>query len=121
MESYIKIFFITLLCFFVLFTSEIEGRKDPETYWGEMMKEQPMPEAIKDFINQREAIKDFIKDFDPIPNISVYHDNVINLKELKSKKDSDCNSQHHDDELASKKKVFDDEFEPIPNVSVYSD
>ncbi|KNA16577.1 hypothetical protein SOVF_087940 [Spinacia oleracea] len=117
MESYIKIFFITLLSF-TLLASQSDGRKDLGTYWGDMVKEQPMPEAIKDFINQREAIKDFIKDFDPIPNISVYHDNDV----MKSQKDdADCNSKHHnDDELAPKKKQFADEFEPIPNISVYN-
>uniref|UniRef100_A0A803LDU2 Uncharacterized protein n=1 Tax=Chenopodium quinoa TaxID=63459 RepID=A0A803LDU2_CHEQI len=90
-----------------------------------MMKDQLMPEALKDFINQRsyeghekrETIKEFIKDFDPIPNISVYHDDNVHSKELKSKK-ADCNSKHHD-KLASKK--FDDEFEPIPYISAYND
>lgn len=88
------------------------------------MKGQPMPEAIKDFINERsyvsqekgEAINDFIKDFDPIPNLSIYHDDV-NPKEVKSHK-ADCNSQH--DGLASKK-LFADEFEPIPDVTIYHD
>ncbi|XP_021738580.1 organ-specific protein S2-like [Chenopodium quinoa] len=121
MESYIKILFIALLSLNLL-ASPSDGRKDPKTYWGDMMKDQPMPEALEDFINQssyekRETIKEFIKDFDPIPNISVYHDDSVNSKELKSKK-ADCKEEHHD-KLASKK--FDDEFEPIPNISAYND
>ncbi|XP_021731619.1 organ-specific protein P4-like [Chenopodium quinoa] len=130
MESYIKIFYIALLSL-ILLASSSEGRKDPQTYWGDMMKGQPMPEALKDFINQRSyenhekkeaIITNFIKDFDPIPNASAYHDdNVhVNSNELKSKK-ADCNDlvEHHD-KLASKK-LFDDEFEPIPNVSAYNE
>ncbi|XP_057248149.1 organ-specific protein S2-like [Beta vulgaris subsp. vulgaris] len=132
METYFKTFFIILLSLVLVsmmnvqLGSPINGRKDPKDYWGHKMNEQYMPKAIKDFINQRSyeglekkgAIKDFIKDFDPTPNVSVYHDDIIS-KEMELK-NVDCNSKHEDDELASKK-LFADEFEPIPNVSVYND
>ncbi|XP_021738581.1 organ-specific protein S2-like [Chenopodium quinoa] len=128
MESYIRILYIALLSL-ILLTSSSEGRKDPQTYWGDMMKGQPMPEALKDFINQKSyeghekkdtIITGFIKDFDPIPNISAYHDdNAMKSKEMKSQK-ADCNDLVHHDKLASKK-LFDDEFEPIPNVSAYNE
>uniref|UniRef100_A0A803LP36 Uncharacterized protein n=1 Tax=Chenopodium quinoa TaxID=63459 RepID=A0A803LP36_CHEQI len=97
MESYIRILYIALLSL-ILLTSSSEGRKDPQTYWGDMMKGQPMPEALKDFINQKSY-------------------------EGHEKKDTiitDCNDLVHHDKLASKK-LFDDEFEPIPNVSAYNE
>ena len=110
-----------------------EGRKDLKKYWGNMMNGQPIPEALKLFIYQRsyqeEAIKDFIKEFEPIPNVSAYHDDSKKL--ISSEFEPIPNiSAYHDDanpnqvksqKQDASKKIFADEFEPIPNVTSYSD
>ncbi|KMT00468.1 hypothetical protein BVRB_9g217690 [Beta vulgaris subsp. vulgaris] len=118
----IRILF-TFLLSVILLAGPIDGRKSPGDYWVEIMKGQPIPESIKNFINQKsyeahENEEGFIKDFDPVPNISAYHEyDDANPKELRSNND-DCNTKH--DGLASKKLAVD-EFEPRPNISIYKD
>ncbi|XP_042489870.1 organ-specific protein S2-like [Macadamia integrifolia] len=34
-----------------LFTSSVDARKDPSEYWKDVMKDQPMPEAIQDLLS----------------------------------------------------------------------
>ncbi|CAO2815077.1 unnamed protein product [Amaranthus hypochondriacus] len=115
-----KIFFIFLLSL-ILLAGPSDGRKDLEKYWGDMMKGEPMPESLKQFIISRsynkdeyksELIKDFLKEFDPVPNISVYQNDVTPNEAVKS--------DHHHDHQSASKKVFTDEFQPIPNISVYN-
>uniref|UniRef100_A0A7C9E858 Organ specific protein n=1 Tax=Opuntia streptacantha TaxID=393608 RepID=A0A7C9E858_OPUST len=122
--SYIFLFSLLLL------VSARDGRKDLGKYWEEMMKGQAMPEAIKGLINlgpyENVEVKEygpnekkiFIGDFDPRPNIPLYHDDV-NSNEVKST-NKDYNS-HHDGPKPKDKKPYMDDFEPRPNLSVYSD
>ena len=107
-----------------------DGRKDLHKYWGDMMKGEPMPESLEQFIISRsynkdqykaEIIKDFLKEFDPIPNISVYQNDVTPNEAVKSHKHAQyLKSEHDHDDQSTSKKVFADEFEPIPNISVYN-
>ncbi|XP_061372702.1 organ-specific protein P4-like [Gastrolobium bilobum] len=61
------------------------ARKDLGDYWKNMMKAQPMPEAIKDLIQDpriSDAGKDpFIRDFDVKPNVILYHTHVVSNKQ----------------------------------------
>ncbi|CAO2815076.1 unnamed protein product [Amaranthus hypochondriacus] len=86
-----KIFFIFLLSL-ILLAGPSDGRKDLEKYWGDMMKGEPMPESLKQFIisksNEVQEKAEIMKDF--LPN----------------------------EESANK--IFGDEFEPIINLSVYN-
>ncbi|PIA55707.1 hypothetical protein AQUCO_00700190v1 [Aquilegia coerulea] len=123
------------------FASIINARTAPEEYWKQVMKDQPMPDALKGLVdsNPSESVstvmiktdchtslntqdnkhlandiladpgvtvlypdedeKSFVMDFEPRPNLSVYHDG----------------------ELKGQKKAFAEDFEPRPNVSVYHD
>ncbi|XP_031264164.1 uncharacterized protein LOC116122461 [Pistacia vera] len=52
------------------------ARKEPGEYWKSLMKEQPMPKAIKDLLHQdseARKIDHFAKDFDVNPNVIIYH------------------------------------------------
>lgn len=56
------------------------GRKSPGDYWREIMKDQPIPESIKDFLNQNqkgESTKVLNKKFDPSPNAMRYGHYVL--------------------------------------------
>lgn len=64
--------------------------KDLGGYWKNMMKGQPMPEAIKALIDQNPLPrasaagnhKDrFIRDFDVKPNVILYHTHVVPMKQ----------------------------------------
>jgi len=51
-----------------------------------MMKEQPMPQAIKDLVEDSQASdtgkKDlFTRDFDVKPNVILYHTHVVSMKQ----------------------------------------
>ncbi|KAL2928536.1 Organ-specific protein S2 [Bienertia sinuspersici] len=63
---------------------------------------------------EEEQIEVFYKNFDPIPNVTAYHDDDTGMKAQKE----DCNS-HHDG--LKPKKLVGDEFEPKPTISVYKD
>ncbi|CAJ1973092.1 unnamed protein product [Sphenostylis stenocarpa] len=66
------------------------ARKDLGGYWKEMMKEQPMPEAIKDLVGDSqvsEAGKDrFIRGFNVKPNVILYHTHVVSMKQKQKQK-----------------------------------
>ncbi|KAG5033703.1 hypothetical protein AAZX31_04G012700 [Glycine max] len=62
------------------------ARKDLGWYWKNVMKEQPMPQAIKDLVEDSQASaagkKDrFIRDFDVKPNVILYHTHVVPMKQ----------------------------------------
>ncbi|KAK7351842.1 hypothetical protein VNO77_11576 [Canavalia gladiata] len=61
------------------------ARTDLGDYWKNMMKEQPMPQAIKDLVEDPQASdsgKDrFIRDFDVKPNVILYHTHVVPMKQ----------------------------------------
>ncbi|GAB4837923.1 hypothetical protein Ancab_027451 [Ancistrocladus abbreviatus] len=125
----------------LLFTVTIEGRKDPGEYWKGIMNDQQMPEAIKGFmhdgdqetektkhcLDQIDAVhhgdeKSFDKDFEPRPNVSVYHGEVVPDEKKSFVKDFEPRpnvSVYHDGVASEDKKSFAKDFEPRPNVSVY--
>ncbi|KAG6709548.1 hypothetical protein I3842_06G137600 [Carya illinoinensis] len=81
--------FLLLFSLFLLVDLN-DARKDPEDYWKSIMKDQPIPEAIKGLLRRdlpyasdaRE--KDhFLKDFDVTPNAIIYHAHVEDKKEKK--------------------------------------
>ncbi|PIA55677.1 hypothetical protein AQUCO_00700175v1 [Aquilegia coerulea] len=182
----------------LLFVTTINARTAPEEYWIQVMKDQPMPEALKGLVNSNpsESVskdkiktdchtslntqenkhlpndvladpgsltafygdvkpkenedtidnkhlamnfladasitvfyghaateneeKAFVKDFEPRPNVSVYHDEEDKsfVKDFEPRPNV---SVYHDGELKDQKKAFADDFEPRPNASVYHD
>ncbi|ESW08171.1 hypothetical protein PHAVU_009G024600 [Phaseolus vulgaris] len=68
------------------------ARKDMRGYWKDMMKEQAMPEAIKDLIEDSEEVSEagkgrFVRDFDVKPNVILYHTHVVPMKQRQKNKD----------------------------------
>jgi len=55
------------------------------------MKEQPMPQAIEDLIEDSEASEagkgGFIRDFDVKPNVILYHTHVVPMKQRQKNQD----------------------------------
>ncbi|KAF5751116.1 organ-specific protein P4-like [Tripterygium wilfordii] len=55
------------------------GRKEPEEYWKRTMKDQPMPEQIKNLLFHQDPTplsdkeSKFVKDFDFGANAIIYH------------------------------------------------
>ncbi|GMI87953.1 hypothetical protein HRI_002464600 [Hibiscus trionum] len=93
------VFFI--LCSFLLFANLNHARKEPRDYWNSVMKDQPMPEAIKGLLHQDQAsamdsgkkMNNFVKDFDSRHSFIIYHSNLKHkdedmayVKELKDQK-----------------------------------
>ena len=64
------------------------ARKEPGDYWKSVMKDQPMPEAIKGLLHEdpvsaldsEKKIKHFVKDFDNKKSLIIYH-NIPESKE----------------------------------------
>uniref|UniRef100_A0A2N9IKT7 Organ specific protein n=1 Tax=Fagus sylvatica TaxID=28930 RepID=A0A2N9IKT7_FAGSY len=82
----------------LLFINPNDARKDTGDYWKSIMKDQPIPEAIKDLIHQdppylSDATKKdhFVKDFDVKPNAIIYHPHVAPKEEKPHVKDSEPN------------------------------
>ncbi|QCE16808.1 uncharacterized protein LOC114196295 [Vigna unguiculata] len=88
MKSNVAVFVVFSL---LLVGSLSSARKDLDGYWKETMKEQPMPEAIKDLIEDSqvsETGKDrFIRDFDVKPNVILYHTHVVSMKQTQKNQD----------------------------------
>ncbi|KAK7257933.1 hypothetical protein RIF29_32266 [Crotalaria pallida] len=62
------------------------ARKDQGDYWKNMIKGQPMPEAIKDLLVKDPQVSDagedhFSRDFDIRPNVILYHTHVVSKKQ----------------------------------------
>ncbi|KAF9684350.1 hypothetical protein SADUNF_Sadunf04G0109200 [Salix dunnii] len=79
-----------------------DARKEPrEYYWKSVMKDEPMPEAIKDLFVEDPAgagkMNRFVKDFDTRQSAIIYHshDEKDRLKERKS-----TNARDHDGDKA---------------------
>lgn len=56
------------------------ARKEPVDYWKSIMKEQPIPEALKNLLHLHYRQSDyqkngnlFVKDFDMKPSAIIYH------------------------------------------------
>ncbi|KAI6701219.1 hypothetical protein NL676_015543 [Syzygium grande] len=63
----------------VLLAEVNDARGSPGDYWKKIMKDQTMPESIRDLIhpesssgNEKNSI-DFVRDFDMRPNVIIYH------------------------------------------------
>ncbi|XVF45763.1 hypothetical protein PTKIN_Ptkin02bG0232300 [Pterospermum kingtungense] len=76
-----KNFAFFIFCFLLLFANLNHGRKEPGDYWRRVMKDQPMPEAIKGLLHEDPAsdsekkMKHFVKDFDSRHTHIIYHTN----------------------------------------------
>ncbi|KAL4615728.1 hypothetical protein ACB092_07G147400 [Castanea dentata] len=73
----LAIFFLFSL---LLFVNPNDARKDTRDYWKSIMKDQPIPEAIKELFHRDppylfDATKKdhFVLDFDARPNAIIYH------------------------------------------------
>ncbi|XP_030523142.1 organ-specific protein S2 [Rhodamnia argentea] len=73
--NFASIFLFSLL----LFAEVNDARESPGDYWRKIMKDQPMPESIRDLIhpesssgNEKNSIG-FVRDFDMRPNAIIYH------------------------------------------------
>ncbi|KAK3022019.1 hypothetical protein RJ639_047409 [Escallonia herrerae] len=85
----------TAFLLFSLAIQLVEARRDPGDYWKSIMNGEPMPKAIKDFLNQDPAASQdsskirerqtssetiymdhFVKDFDIKPNVIIYHSHM---------------------------------------------
>ncbi|XP_039068497.1 uncharacterized protein LOC120214738 [Hibiscus syriacus] len=67
-----------IFCFLLLFANLIHARKEPGEYWRSLMKDQPMPEAIKGLLHEDptgsgKKVKHFVKDFDSRHSLILYH------------------------------------------------
>ncbi|KAJ9163653.1 hypothetical protein P3X46_023298 [Hevea brasiliensis] len=83
--------FFLLLCLFS-FVNLNYARKLPQDYWKSIMKEQPMPEAIRGlFVEEHPAANDsvsgskFVKDFDTRPIAVIYRSIHGELKKIDGK------------------------------------
>ncbi|KAJ6402798.1 hypothetical protein OIU84_014828 [Salix udensis] len=94
-----KSFLAVLVLFsFLSFVELSDARKEPrEHYWKSMMKDEPMPEAIKELFVEDSAgagkMNHFVKDFDTRHSAIIYHSHAEKdrLKERKS-----TNARDHD-------------------------
>ncbi|RZC27443.1 uncharacterized protein LOC114403187 [Glycine soja] len=82
--------FVVLSLLLVANINLSHARKDLGDYWKKMMNDQPMPEAIKDLI-QDQQVQDatadhFIRYFDMKPNIILYHTHVVSKKQQQQKR-----------------------------------
>nr|XP_009614593.1 organ-specific protein S2-like [Nicotiana tomentosiformis]XP_016477141.1 PREDICTED: organ-specific protein S2-like [Nicotiana tabacum] len=104
---------LILLFSLALCTCSIDGRKDPREYWRVVMKDEPMPEAIKHLMPRHSVLLSKEKTdcyalssvggeaFEPRPNLFVYHDDT-KLKEAETS-------------------LFMKDFEPSPSATGYHD
>ncbi|KAK3022021.1 hypothetical protein RJ639_047411 [Escallonia herrerae] len=123
-----------------------EARPNPGEYWQGIMKDQPMPEAIQGFIHRgtvtplsnkkvdchtstegrnniqlADQEKPSGDEFEPRPNVSVYHDDEKLTEDKSFVQEFEPRPAYHDDEKLTEDKSFVQEFEPRPNVSAYDD
>ncbi|OIW05695.1 hypothetical protein TanjilG_23481 [Lupinus angustifolius] len=80
-----SIFALFLVFSFLLVTNLSYARQHQGEYWKNIMKDQPMPETIKDLLVQDpQAYTEkyhFIRDFDIRPNVILYHTHVVSKKQ----------------------------------------
>ncbi|TYI88182.1 hypothetical protein E1A91_D04G189600v1 [Gossypium mustelinum] len=146
MKSFLPFFaFLSLL----LFVDTIAAaRKDAGEYWGAVMKDQPMPEALQELVRIEAAVANpdektkchtsgnfelkeekiiVNEEFEPRPNISAYGDDA-NLKGDKSSSFAEdfeprpnISAYGGDDAgLKGQKESFTKDFDPQPNISAYN-
>uniref|UniRef100_A0A6N2KV85 Uncharacterized protein n=1 Tax=Salix viminalis TaxID=40686 RepID=A0A6N2KV85_SALVM len=90
-----KSFLAVLVLFsFLSFVELSDARKEPrEYYWKSMMKDEPMPEAIKELFVEDPAgageMNHFVKDFDTRHSAIIYHSHAEKDR-LKERKIYEC-------------------------------
>ncbi|XP_039062981.1 organ-specific protein S2-like, partial [Hibiscus syriacus] len=77
-----KTFFsFIIISFLLLFVNVSYGRKEPGDYWRSVMKDEPMPEAIKGLLHEDpkgsamdpgKKMEQFVRDFDSRHSL-IYH------------------------------------------------
>ncbi|KAK8518639.1 hypothetical protein V6N13_018080 [Hibiscus sabdariffa] len=78
------LFSFLIFCFLLLFVNLSHARKEPGDYWRSVMKDQPMPEAIKGLLHEdptgsgsdpgkKMIMKQFVRDFDSRHSQIIYH------------------------------------------------
>ncbi|VVB00618.1 unnamed protein product [Arabis nemorensis] len=72
-QHYLVVFFVFLM--FVNMSEGRSGRGVAEEYWKKMMKNEPLPEPIKELLNNpfRTAQEKFITNFDTKSVVIIYH------------------------------------------------
>ncbi|KAI4376044.1 hypothetical protein MLD38_013842 [Melastoma candidum] len=72
-----------VLSFVLLSARASHARGNPDVYWKEVMKDQPMPDALKDIVAEDgiETARDFVKDFDVRQSAIIYHGREEDVKE----------------------------------------
>ncbi|XP_041015853.1 organ-specific protein P4 [Juglans microcarpa x Juglans regia] len=86
----ISAFLLLFSLFLLVLVNLSDARRDPGDYWKSIMKDQPIPEAIKGLLHRdlpyasdaRENVH-FLKDFDVTPNAIIYHAHVEDKEEKK--------------------------------------
>ncbi|CAH2036230.1 unnamed protein product [Thlaspi arvense] len=76
-QRYLVVFFFVLFSF-LLFVNLSEGRSGggvAEEYWKKMMKNEPLPEPIKELLDNpfRTARERFVKNFNTKSIVIIYH------------------------------------------------
>uniref|UniRef100_A0A2P2IPK6 Organ-specific protein P4-like isoform X2 n=2 Tax=Rhizophora mucronata TaxID=61149 RepID=A0A2P2IPK6_RHIMU len=127
------------LSLFLLLSISISARRDAGEYWRGVMKDQPMPEAIRGLVRHVPIISDsktsshtdaeenaehkgmshFVKDFGPGLGANVHINDVTPSKDgsfIKDFKPRPNVSAYGDDK---EEKSFVTDFDPRPNVFVY--
>nr|GEU59509.1 hypothetical protein [Tanacetum cinerariifolium] len=71
---------VFLFLFSILLVASLnDARLGPEEHWRSIMKDDPMPKAITDFLDQSSSKKErFTKSFDVKPNIISYNGAKMN-------------------------------------------
>ncbi|XP_057977075.1 organ-specific protein S2 [Malania oleifera] len=107
----------SITAFFILFSltllfNAMDARKGPGDYWKSIMKDQPMPEAIKgfflhdpaasndehNFLTKKAKSSQFSKHFDPRPNAILYHSHVKQPEDEQFSVESLNPKPRHDDQ-----------------------
>ncbi|KAG2314229.1 hypothetical protein Bca4012_064900 [Brassica carinata] len=74
-QHFLVAFFVVLFSF-LLFVNLSEGKSGgAEEYWKKMMKSEPLPEPIQDFLNNpfRTGQERFVKNFNTKSIVIIYH------------------------------------------------
>ncbi|KAG6761510.1 hypothetical protein POTOM_034735 [Populus tomentosa] len=122
------------------FANVIGARKDTGEYWRAVMKDQPMPEAIRGLIRattsspvsnekadchttESNEKNNFVKDFGPQPTTTSHDNGIKPAKDNSFSEDFHPNSQVliYSDGVVKGERSSAEDFEPRPNVSVYHD
>ncbi|RYR22831.1 hypothetical protein Ahy_B03g068124 isoform B [Arachis hypogaea] len=122
--------FLSLL-FLFLFATTAESRKEPGEYGKMVMKDNEISEGIEGLLvdglkHKCEGDKktNIARNFEPIPNISVYKEDIISAEEKKQNIVKNFEPIPNITDIISaeeKKQKIVKNFEPIPNVSVYKE